>query len=86
MLQGPLARIGPNDLVTNDPGIIRRMSAARSLYSKGQWYNATAISHEIDHIFSETDEREHTERRAKMAAGVRLPTLPYLGGVDQVVE
>ena len=67
MLQGPLARIGPDDL------IIRRMGAARSPYSKGQWYRATAISHEINHIFSENDEREHTEHRAKMSAGVRLP-------------
>lgn len=68
---GPLARIAPNDLVTNDPEIIRRMGAARSPYSKSQWYAATAISHQIDHIFSETNERRHTERRAMMVAGVR---------------
>jgi len=31
---GPIVRIGPKELVTNDPNVLRRMSAVRSLYSR----------------------------------------------------
>jgi hypothetical protein len=34
---GPLARIGPGDLITDDPALIRRMSAARSPYTRSTW-------------------------------------------------
>lgn len=32
---GSLARVGPNDLVTDDPDVLRRMMAVRSPYSRG---------------------------------------------------
>jgi hypothetical protein len=32
---GSLARIGPNELVTDDPKILRKMMAVRSAYSRG---------------------------------------------------
>ena len=32
---GSLARIGPNELVTDDPELLRRMMAVRSEYSRG---------------------------------------------------
>lgn len=32
---GSLARVGPNDLVTDDPDVIRRMMAVRSPYTRG---------------------------------------------------
>lgn len=66
---GKIARIGPNDLITNDPSIIMRMSAARSPYRRSQWYAATAIDHGQNHIFSEIDEAKHTEHRKKMNYG-----------------
>lgn len=32
---GSLARVGPNDLVTDDPDVLRRMMAVRSSYTRG---------------------------------------------------
>ena len=34
-VQGSLARIGPNELVTDDPDVLRRMMAVRSSYERG---------------------------------------------------
>lgn len=36
---GPLVRIDPNTLITNDPELIRRMNAVRSPYQKGEVRN-----------------------------------------------
>jgi len=68
---GSLVRIGPNDLVTDDADILRRMNALRSPYVRSDWYNATAFSHELNHAFCETDERRHNELRNKLIPGVR---------------
>lgn len=66
---GSLARIGPNMLLTDDPAFIRRMSAARSLYTRGAWYDATEIDNQPNTL-SQTDEQKHNEMRAKVANGV----------------
>ncbi|KAL2852325.1 cytochrome P450 [Aspergillus pseudodeflectus] len=66
---GHLVRIGPNDLVTDDPEIIRRMSAVRSPYTRSDWYNATAFSHKLNHVFCERDEQRHIDLRNKLIPG-----------------
>jgi cytochrome P450 len=66
---GPLTRVGPNTLLTNDPELIRRMNAVRSPYRKSGWYEQTDVSHERHHIISETDEERHAELRTRMAGG-----------------
>ncbi|SPO01775.1 related to pisatin demethylase (cytochrome P450) [Cephalotrichum gorgonifer] len=66
---GSLARIGPNELVTGDPELLRRMMAVRSDYTRGPWYNALRFEPGKDNLFSTRDEVRHTKMRAKMAAG-----------------
>lgn len=66
---GALARIGPNDLVTCDPEIIRKMGAVRSPYRRSEWYNATAFDHSLSHVFCELDEARHIELRNKLTPG-----------------
>ncbi|PSN69465.1 cytochrome P450 [Corynespora cassiicola Philippines] len=66
---GSLARVGPNELVTNDPDVMRRMMAVRSAYTRGHWYNAMKFDPSRDNLFSMRDEVAHTRLRAKMAAG-----------------
>jgi hypothetical protein len=70
ILSGHLVRIGPNDLVTDDPEIIRKMSAVRSPYTRSDWYNATAFSHKLNHVFCERDEQRHIDLRNKLIPGV----------------
>jgi cytochrome P450 len=66
---GSLARIGPNDLVTCDPEIIRKMGAVRSPYRRSDWYNATAFDHHVAHVFCELDEARHIDLRNRLTPG-----------------
>jgi cytochrome P450 len=71
-------RIGPNELTTSDPELIRRMSAARSPYKRSDWYLGMRVDPHLDNILSELDVDTHDKRRAKMAgayAGRENPQL-----------
>lgn len=66
-----MARIGPNDLVTNDLEYVLRMSAVRSAYTRSEAYNVTQFDLEVNHVFSERDEKRHLDLRRRLASGVR---------------
>lgn len=67
---GPVARVGPNDLMTASPELLSHMNGARSPYTRVAWMNGgTRFEVGRDHIFSTIDEDTHTKRRAKMASG-----------------
>ena len=67
---GPIARVGPNDLITSSPDLLAHMNAVRSPYTRSTWFNA-ATRTEVgrDHVFSQIDEAQHTKRRQQMASG-----------------
>jgi hypothetical protein len=67
-IAGSLVRIGPNDVVTCDPEILKAMGAPRSLYRRSDWYSALRVDRE--NILSEKNEERHAMLRNKMAAGV----------------
>lgn len=60
--------MGPNDLATDDPDIIRLMNSARSKYRRSEWYEAARVDPYVDSIVSEMSTSVHDARRAKMAA------------------
>ncbi|KAF5558637.1 pisatin demethylase (cytochrome P450) [Fusarium mexicanum] len=66
---GPLVRIGPNELLSTDPLVLRNMSAVRSTYTKGDFYSSGRIVPGVDNVVSERDEAKHKFMRAKMAPG-----------------
>ena len=41
--QSSLIRVGPNDLITDDPAIIHRMSSARSTYPRGEGWKSSVL-------------------------------------------
>lgn len=65
---GSLARIGPNDLITSSPELIRRMSSARSAYGRSSWYTAMRMDPYDESLFSMTDSHAHDRLKAKMAS------------------
>lgn len=66
---GTLARVGPNDLITSDPAVMRRMSAVRSTYRRSEWYIGVRFNPGRDNIVSVRDEDQHNKLRSMMAAG-----------------
>jgi hypothetical protein len=80
---GPLARIGPNDLITDDPDIIYRMSAARSTYRRSGWYGAMKLNPYEDSMFSLRDTMAHDKLKHRCSAGYAGKENPTLeSGVD----
>jgi hypothetical protein len=46
---GSIVRIGPNDLVTNDIKLLQHMSAARSAYTRSNWYKTQEVDSRGSH-------------------------------------
>lgn len=84
---GGLVRVGPNDLITDDLEILKRMSRARSPYGKDTFYRFTVRHPDHDNMFSTLDLAAHDRIKAKLAG-------PYGGRetvamepiVDELVE
>ncbi|KAI9796326.1 MAG: hypothetical protein M1835_004317 [Candelina submexicana] len=66
---GPLARIGPNHLITSDPQTARRLLAVHSKYTRGPWYDCLRIDPERSTLVTERDTRKHNVLRHQMAPG-----------------
>ncbi|KAM7192326.1 Cytochrome P450 [Naviculisporaceae sp. PSN 640] len=66
---GPIARIGPTEVVTSDPYLIRHMTNVRSNYQRSEWYYGMRFDPTKDNVLSTRDDAAHNRLRAKMAAG-----------------
>ncbi|KAL8383263.1 hypothetical protein RB595_006832 [Gaeumannomyces hyphopodioides] len=80
---GPFVRVGPNDLVTNSPDMIRRMGGARSAYKRSSWYHAVKFNPYGDSMLSIMDTAVHDKLKAKMAFGYGGKEVP---GVEGLVD
>jgi hypothetical protein len=75
---GHVARIGPNDLLTDDPDLIRRMNGGRSTYRRSNWYTALRLDPHEEGLFSLIDNAEHDQLRAKLSFGYGGKENPHL--------
>lgn len=65
---GTLVRIGPNDLATADPDVVRRINSAKSRYWKGPWYQGIRFNPYCPTMFTRLDPRDHDKFKARLAA------------------
>jgi cytochrome P450 len=66
---GHLVRIGPNDLVTDDPSLLRELNGLRSPFRRSDWYTSMAFDFETSHVLCILDDKLHAERRTKLIPG-----------------
>lgn len=64
-----LVRIGPNDLITDDPEVIKRMNGARSKKGRSSWYRTMKMNPYDDSMFSMLDTKEHDRLKAQLSFG-----------------
>lgn len=80
---GSIARIGPNNLVTDDPDLTRQILAIGSKWRRGPWFDSIRINPLVPNIVSERDPYKHNAMRRLMSAG-------YAGkdveGLENVVD
>ncbi|KAI0534486.1 cytochrome P450 [Xylaria digitata] len=66
---GALVRIGPNEVNTDDPETIRRISSAKSAYPRSAWYDGTRFQPTGDAMFTMIEPAKHDERKVKTSHG-----------------
>ncbi|KAI0845522.1 pisatin demethylase [Daldinia vernicosa] len=66
---GDLFRIGPNQLMTTDVDIIRRMAHPKSAYARAPFYQTFRFNPTQDNSFSLLNDEEHTRRRTNLGPG-----------------
>lgn len=85
---GPgLVRTGPNELVTDDPEVIRMMSAARSPYQRDTWYLGARLNAYHDNTFLLLEAASHDKAKARTFGAYSGREFPRLErGIDQQVN
>ncbi|KAI0179092.1 cytochrome P450 [Hypoxylon sp. FL1284] len=66
---GALVRIGPNDLLTGDPEVVRRMNGARSRYHRSSWYDSLRMDPYVTSLFPSREPAHHDRLKAQLAFG-----------------
>ncbi|KAI0969727.1 pisatin demethylase [Xylaria arbuscula] len=76
---GPLVRVGPNELTTDDPEILRRIAHVRGSYGKDPW------DHDV--MFTTLDMSVHDKMKSQIGASINGREVPLLeSGVDEQVN
>ncbi len=73
-------RIGPNELLTSDPDVIRRTSAARSKYTRSGWYKMSTLDPYDAAMLNTLDTATHDRIKAQTAPGYAGKDNPGLEG------
>ncbi|CAK7213066.1 hypothetical protein SBRCBS47491_001676 [Sporothrix bragantina] len=85
---GSVVRIGPSELLTSDPALIRRLSATRQpQYRRSDWYNPNRLDPYEHSMFSLRDDVAHDRLKARTAAAYAGRENPALEAeVDTVLK
>jgi hypothetical protein len=84
---GPLTRIGPDLLVTNDPAIVRQINSARSRYTKDWWYNSMRMDPYQHTMLSSNDDAYHDDVKARTSFGYSGREVPTLeADIEEQIE
>lgn len=62
-----LLRIGPNELITSHPEIIRRINKERSSYNRSSWYTSGRFNPYYDNMISVQQSDVHTKYKSRVA-------------------
>ncbi|KAL6874463.1 cytochrome P450 [Trichoderma longibrachiatum] len=66
---GTIARVGLNDLVTDDPDFVKHMCNVKTEYRRSSWYDGMRFKPTSNNCLSTRDEIAHSLLRSKVAAG-----------------
>ncbi|OLN95806.1 Pisatin demethylase 9 [Colletotrichum chlorophyti] len=66
---GSIVRIGPNDLITSDPDLMKHMLNVRTTYKRSDWYDAMRLDPGRDNVLSMRNDDLHNRLRFQMTAG-----------------
>lgn len=83
---GSTIRVGPNELLTSDPDVIRRTGAARSRYTRSGWYRLISVDPYNPAMINTMDTAAHDRLKAQTAPGYAGKDVPNLeSDIDNMV-
>lgn len=71
---GPITRVGPNEVLVSDAAYLRRIWGVRTPYRRSNWYTALRFNPERDNLLSGRDDQVHNSLRTSMNSSVRKPS------------
>jgi hypothetical protein len=84
---GSTVRIGPNELLTSDPEVIRRTSGARTGYTRSKWYRFLSPDPYNETMLSTLNGALHDKLKAQTAAGYSGRDNPHFeADMDYVIS
>ncbi|TRX98520.1 hypothetical protein FHL15_000594 [Xylaria flabelliformis] len=84
---GPLVRVGPNELTTDDAEILRQAGAVRGSYGKDPWYVGTRFNPYHDVMFTTLDLPAHDKMKSRLGGTFGGREIPLLEpGFDEQVK
>ncbi|KAF4460398.1 Pisatin demethylase [Fusarium albosuccineum] len=84
---GSLVRVGPNEILTDDIDLLRRIHGVRSSYAKGPSYEGSRLNPYHNPMFSTTNPVEHDRIKTKLAPGYSGRETPGLEpAIDEQIE
>ena len=75
---GPLIRIGPNELMTDDPDIIKRICGTNSAYKRSTWYRAVRFNPWHDNLGTILEPEAHSRAKARSQPAYSGKDMPGL--------
>jgi hypothetical protein len=80
---GSVVRVAPNYVLTDDPVALRRISGARSKYSRDIWWTGVRMDPRKDNMLTTMDTAEHDWLKSKTANGYNgHDGVDIEGGID----
>lgn len=64
---GPLVRIGPNYIITDEPDVIKSISSARSAYHRDGWYSTGRFNPYRDNLFTKLEPSVHSKAKLRLS-------------------
>jgi len=84
---GPVVRIGPNSVLTDDTAALRRISGPRSEYGRDKWWRGLNMDPRQDNMLTTMDTATHDRLKAKTANGYNgRDHVDIEGGIDSQIE
>ncbi|KAF7194939.1 Cytochrome P450 monooxygenase [Pseudocercospora fuligena] len=80
---GPLVRIGPQEVVTDSPAILRQINAINPSYNRGTYYKAGRFNPYHDNLFTTIEADAHSKARARSSAAYSGRETP---GLEQRID
>ncbi|KAM7212794.1 Pisatin demethylase [Rhypophila decipiens] len=82
----PVVRIGPNDVLTDDVELLRRMGAVRGTYDKSDWYKSLRWQAYVDSTFTTPSHAVHDTRKARIAVAYNISGREQVDLVEPTVD